>query len=114
MQSEEQLRAKYDQMCLAVGIGVLTCLLYLVAIQSKVAGNRIKVAEWDLNTVTVTDYSVEIEIQQRCYKEWLRTDFHGGERDAGDYYRQVSPGLSLKKHIIEQVETVLTAELKEL
>lgn len=87
------MSAKYDQMCLVVAIGVLSSMLFLVAIRAKVIGNKITVAEWDLNIVTVTDYAVEMLIDEAAYRHWFETSFHGAE---GGYTNGVSPGLSLK------------------
>lgn len=80
-------------MCMVVAIGVLSCLLFLVAIRAKVIGNKIKMAEWDMNIVTVTDYAVEMNIEEAGYRHWFETVFHGAD---GDHSRGISPGLSLK------------------
>ena len=57
-QTEEQLRVKYNRLCMVVATGILTCLLFLLAIRKVVLSDKIQMAEWDLNTVVVGDYSV--------------------------------------------------------
>ena len=51
---------KYNQMCIVVALGNLTCAIYLIAVRAKFLGNKISLAEWDLNIVTVDDYSVQL------------------------------------------------------
>lgn len=92
------MATKYQEMCFIMAIGVLTCLLFLVAVRGKMIGSRIFLAQWDLNTVTVTDYSVEMKISEKGYRHWFEQVFHGPD---GDYFKGISPGLSLKKHIID-------------
>lgn len=96
-------------MCLIVALGILSCLLFLIAVRSKVLGNKITLAEWDMNIVTIDDYSVEMLIDRKGYEHWFNHVFHG---PSGDYSKNVSPGLSLKKHLIRLVEKQLTKELK--
>jgi hypothetical protein len=95
------LQEKYDQMCLVVSIGSLTCLIFLIGIRYKILGNKIEVAEWDLNIVTVDDYSVELPISKIGYNDWVNNVFRGTD---GDYSRNISPGLSLKRYLINEIE----------
>ena len=41
VQTEENLATKYDQMAIAVGTGVLICLLFTVSIKSMYEGGKI-------------------------------------------------------------------------
>jgi len=61
-QSEEQLRVKFNSLCLAAALGILSCCLFLIAVRKVSLGNSITMAEWDLHNVTVTDYAVELPI----------------------------------------------------
>ena len=65
------MSSKYNQLCLIVALGILSCLLFLVAVRSKVLGSKITMAEWDMNIVTIDDYSVEMPIDLQGYKHWL-------------------------------------------
>ena len=84
-----------------MALGILSCLLYLLAIRRTVLHNDIDMVEWDKNTTLIDDYSVELLINEDGYRDWFQNVFHGAD---GDYDRQISPGLSLKRHIIESVE----------
>lgn len=103
------MSTKYNELCLIVALGILSCLFFLVAIRSIVLGNKITITEWDLNIVTLTDYSVEMPINMKGYQNWFNHVFHG---QSGDYSKGISPGMSLKRHIIRNVEKTLTKELK--
>ena len=92
-------------MCLIVALGVLSCFLFFLAIRYRNIGNKIKVVEWDMNIVTVQDYSVELIIDLQGYLNWYEYDF---KREGGDYDNNISPGMSLKKYIINAVEKQLT------
>ena len=66
--------------------------------------------EWNLNVATIKDYSAELNIDEKGYLDWYENVFHG---PGGDYERNISPGLSLKTHIIDKVERQLTNELMD-
>ena len=72
-------------------------------------GNKINVIEWDINTVTLSDYSVEMPINREGYRHWFNHVFHG---PGGDYTKNISPGMSLKSYLIRKIEKQLTNELK--
>ena len=109
VQTQDQMSNKYNELCLIVALGILSCLFFLVAIRSIGLGNKITITEWDLNIVTLTDYSVEMPINAKGYQNWFDHVFHG---QSGDYSKGISPGMSLKRHIIRNVEKTLTKELK--
>ena len=94
---------------MVVAIGVLTCLLYLVAVMYQTINNNITYAEWDLKIVTLSDYSVELDIDEKGYSDWLDKVYHA---KGGDYSKNISPGLSLKRYMIYKIEKQLTKELK--
>ena len=51
-------------MCMVMAVGVLTCLLFLIAIRKLVLSDKIQMAQWDLNTVVVDDYTVMFQIDE--------------------------------------------------
>ena len=76
-------------------------MIYLIGLRSKILGNKIEVAEWDLGIVKVDDYTVELPITNEGYTDWFSNVFHAVD---GDYMKGVSPGLSLKKYLIFEIE----------
>ena len=82
-------------------------MIFVISLRQRFLGNKILIVEWDMNIVTATDYSVELEIDRDGYQRWLETEYRksGGDRDNG-----VSSGLALKNYIIKHVEEKLTEE----
>lgn len=109
VQSEEEMSAKFQNLALVMALGVLSCLLFLLAIRHIVLGSRIQVAEWDMQIVTVNDYSVELDINKKGYESWLKNIF---KKEGRDFSKNISPGLSLKRYLIHKIEKQLTKELE--
>ena len=57
-------------------------------------------AEWDVTTITVSDYSVELPIKKKAYKKWFN-EIYKNSQDKAD---GVAPIMSLKKYLIERLE----------
>ena len=61
-----------------------------------------------MSTVTAGDYSVEFDIPANAYTNW----YHGVYRASGGEYEQgYSPALSLKRTMIQEIETAMAAEV---
>lgn len=60
--------------------------------------------------MTAGDYTVEFDIPRSNYEQWYNRTYQqsGGEKDQG-----YSPALSLKRHMIEQIEQALNEEVKK-
>ena len=89
-------------------MGVLVCFLFTISIHMLYQGGKIKLLEWDIATITAGDYTVEFHIHPDGYRFWYNHEYR---KAGGDYEKDVSPGLSLKKYIINEVEGVLTKEM---
>jgi len=72
---------------------------------------KIRQLEWDLSTVTAGDYTVEFQIPAPAYQRWYTDTYksRGGDCDQG-----FSPALSLKRTLINQIESALGAEVDKL
>ena len=66
--------------------------------------------EWDINTTTAADYTVELNIDESSYKKWFENEY---KKPGGDYSKDIPPAMSLKIHIIRILEERLTRELEE-
>jgi hypothetical protein len=80
----------------------LTCIYYLKHI------SNLKNIDWDVQTITAGDYTVELGITPEAYNHFLEHHFNLHDRAAG-----VSTGESFKTYIRKQVEEILTRYLKE-
>lgn len=103
------MHAKFQNLTLVMALGVLSCLLFLVAIRYLVLGSKIQMTEWDMQIVTVDDYSVELDISKKGYESWLKNIF---KKEGRDFSKNISPGLSLKRYLIHKIEKQLTKELE--
>lgn len=65
--------------------------------------------EWDISTVTAGDYTLEFDIPATAYWNWYTNVYKasGGECEQG-----YAPALSLKRHMIGQIEEILQNEIR--
>ena len=93
---------KYDQMRLIGTTAILISLLYTVMIRYLYQGTKLKVIDWDMATVTASDYAVEIDITKEAYKRWMTEKYEcaGGVLETNP---DKSPALALKEQIISEI-----------
>lgn len=60
-------------------------------------------------TITAGDYTVELKIGEDEYRTWYNHEYR---KPGGDYERDIAPAMSLKSHLTEQIESILTADLQ--
>jgi hypothetical protein len=61
--------------------------------------------------VTAGDYSLEFDIPAAAYLNWYNRVY---KASGGEYEQGYSPALSLKRHLIEKIESVLEGEIRRL
>lgn len=83
--------------------------LFTISLRHLYQGDKMRQLEWDLATITAGDYTVELEIDSDDYRHWYNHEY---KKPRGDFENDVSPALSLKNHLIEQIENALTQELQ--
>ncbi len=66
---------------------------------------KINQVEWDMNTITAADYTVELKINKESYIEWSKEIYK-----TGDKQREIPVTFSLKEYMIKFIEEKLTAE----
>jgi len=106
IQTAENQEMKYNQMCLVVSTAVLISLLFTIMIRYLYQGGKMKQIDWDMATVTAGDYTVELPIVREGYDEWKQNNYM---KAGGDFENQVSPALSLKTFLAQEIETALDA-----
>lgn len=107
-QSLEDQEAKYGYLCLATATICLVSLLYIIALQYLNKNGKIQQLEWDISTVTAGDYTVEFDISADSYNDWYNNNY---KSYYGDYGQGYSPALSLKRHMIEQIEQAIKVDI---
>jgi hypothetical protein len=108
IQSGAVLETKYKQGTIISCLGIFASLFFMVVIYWLKRASKIKQLEWDVSTVTASDYSVEMEITEEQYTWFLENVYNPTDRHAG-----LSPGESLKKYLKQEVEGLLTNYLRE-
>lgn len=63
--------------------------------------------DWDMNTITVGDYSVEYKISEEAYNWFLVNHYNIHDERAG-----ISQGESLKNYLKREIERILNEELE--
>ena len=62
-------------------------------------------------TVTAGDYTAELIIDNDGYRSWYDNVYKAP--NVGDFEKnKMAPAMSLKKHLIHEIEEILTADLK--
>jgi len=67
IQSNDQLKNKYNTMSACTALAVFASLFFSLFVIGFGAKQKLQAIEWDLNTVTVADYAVEFAITPEAY-----------------------------------------------
>lgn len=78
-------------------------------LQKLFKGGKIQQLEWDISTVTAGDYTLEFDIPAHAYRNWYETIYKGS---GGEFEQGYAPALSLKRHMISQIEEILENEIR--
>jgi hypothetical protein len=89
---------------------MLIAFLYMMIIYYLQKTSRLDQLEYDMNTISAGDFTVELDITQTMYKEFLSefyepTGSKMNEEKSGQIY---SPALYLKKYLSEEIGRMLT------
>ena len=88
---------------------ILVAFLFTISLRHLFQGGKIQQLEWDMATITAGDYTVELRINPDGYRNWYNTEYR---RPGGDFENGVSPAMSLKTHLIKNIEDQMTNELR--
>lgn len=101
IQTREVLKDKYFQISTTIAICCLIAYLFTISLRHLYQGDKIRQLEWDMATITAGDYTVELKIDKSHYLRWKESVY---KRPGGDFENKVSPAMSLKNHLIEEIE----------
>lgn len=82
-----------------VWMGLLMALLFYVYTRFAACSSNIQGLEFDLDTITAQDYSVEFKINKQMFELWKETDFDPNGKEA--------PMMALKNHMAKKIEHLL-------
>lgn len=75
IQSNDQLKNKYNTMSACTALAVFASLFFSLFVIGFGAKQKLQAIEWDLNTVTVADYAVEFAITPEAYQMWYQDHY---------------------------------------
>ena len=85
-------------------------MLFNITLQYLYKGGKIQQLEWDISTVTAGDYTVEFPIHKKYYQVWYNNVY---KKAGGEFEQGYSPALSLKRHLIQEIEGILEEEFRK-
>lgn len=80
-------------LCVNCFFGILTCFLFTILVRWLHLKGKLNQIEWDMNTITAGDYTVEVKIKKSSFKKWFKEDYL---KPGGDHSKEIPPSLSLK------------------
>lgn len=96
---ESQMWFRYRAVTFMVWMGLLMALLFYVYVRFASNSSHIQALEFDLDTVTAQDYSIEFQINKEVYEAWKDQYFDPNGKEA--------PAMALKRHMQAKIENLL-------
>jgi hypothetical protein len=108
-QSMAVLQSKHNQISLVSCCGVFLVCIYIITIYWFKKVSKLNQLDWDIQTITPGDYTVQMEITDKAYNWFLASEQYQRDKNRG-----LSVGESLKTYIKTELEKTLTDKLKEM
>lgn len=93
---------KYELLCLTCAIIIFAASFYMLVVSYLQETSKMDKQEYDMNTITASDFTVEMNISKEMYQYYLDNEYEPRGKDeidaSGEKY---SPALYLKKHLAE-------------
>ena len=93
----------YKEGSLVASVAVFSCLFVIIMIYYVRRNIDISKVEWDVSTVTASDYTVDMKISKDMYNTFAYNE--------SENYRNQPIGYSLKTHLKKEMESVLTTKV---
>ena len=107
-QTQDELSAKHSKMSMVSCLGVFMVSIYMIVIYWFKRVSKLQQLDWDIQTITPGDYTVQMEISDKAY-EWFMTNIYPPLEA-----KNLSIGESLKSYMKNELEKTLTDKLKEM
>ena len=107
-QSQAVLDSKYKQTSIISACSIMMVAIYLIFVYFFKRISKLKQLDWDIQTITPGDYTVQLEITDQAY-EWFLANIYPADKQ-----RNISIGNSLKSYMKNELEKLLTDTLKEM
>lgn len=96
-QPKELLDQKYRQTSVVACLGVLSVFAYIIVLYYFKRTSKLKQVDWDIQTITPGDYTVQYEITDQAYN-WFLTNVYPSDKNKG-----ISIGASLKTFMKNEI-----------
>lgn len=106
LQSDEVIAQKKKYTSVISSLGLLVCGLFSTCVYFLKRDSKLDQIEWDVETITPSDYTMQYEITQTAFDHFLENVFRRGDEAQG-----LSRGTSLKKYMKHEIETFLNSLL---
>lgn len=100
------LKEKYNKLSLVACCAIFAAFVFTSFVYYMKRESRMIYLDWDMNTITVGDYSVEYKISNEAYNWFLVNQYQPHDERSG-----ISPGESLKNYMKSEIERIMNEEL---
>lgn len=84
-------------------LGVFVGFAFIICVYFLKRDSKLDQLDWDVETITPSDYTLQYEITPECYNWFLENHFRRGDEANG-----ISVGSSLKKYMKDEIEKICT------
>jgi len=110
VQPQEVLAQKYTHLSYVACIGVFCAALFIIVIYFMKRHSKMNQLDWDIQTITPGDYTLQYEITDEAYHWFLNEVYYPNNYEA----QGVSIGLAFKTYMKTELERILTNKLVDM
>ncbi len=110
VQTPDEMRTKYEHLSIVASVGVFVASLFLIVIYYMKRYSKMNQLDWDIQTITPGDYTLQYEITDEAYHWFLNTIYYPGSFEQ----EGTSIALALKNYMKAELEKMLTEKLNEM
>jgi hypothetical protein len=104
------MEQKFNQLSIIASIGVFVASLFLIVLYFMKRNSKMNQLDWDIQTITPGDYTLQYEITDEAYHWFLNNVYYPQKHED----QGISIALSLKTYMKSELEKLLTAKLNEM
>ena len=99
---------KYGYLCLITVLVLFVAFLYAITIHHLQTTTKLDKIKYDLSTVTLNDFTVEMDISKDDYQDFLDNHYKPLGLPSGK-----SPALYLKEYLKKKIEDIMSKEYQK-
>lgn len=99
---------KHREASIIAACSIFLVCVYLITVYWFKRVSKLQQLDWDIQTITPGDYTVQYEITDKAY-DWFLVNIYPKDKQRG-----ISTGESLKSYIKNEMEKLLTDKLFEM